>query len=112
MSEQEIYYIPKNEWQKFLASMTSLFNVLAPEEGLFNPEFARISPENSERIVFPGARLTSPLKVFLYPPKEDLLSDPLPQDKKSVILGVKACDLRATAILDHIFLDPDFVDPF
>lgn len=27
-------------------------------------------------------------------------------------MGVKACDLRATAILDHIFLDPDFVDPF
>jgi hypothetical protein len=112
MAEQEIYYIYKNDWPNFLATMTSLYNVLAPEQGLFDPEYSSIPSEKTERIVFPGARLTRPLKFFLYPPKEDLLSDPLPQNKKSVILGVKACDLRAAAILDHIFLDPDYIDPF
>lgn len=110
MAEREIFYIGNKDWPGFLSSLTSLYNVLAPGRGLYDAEYGIVKEEKADQILFPGARLTQPLKFFLYPPKEDLLSNP--QDKKSVITGVKACDLRAISILDHIFLDPDYIDPF
>ena len=112
MVRGDIFYLNINDWQKYLLDLVSRFHVLAPREGLYEMEYHPVANEETARIIFPGARLTTPLKSFLYPAKESVTIDPTFEQKQAVLFGVKACDLKAIATLDHIFLDPDFVDPF
>ena len=106
------FLLNKKNWQQFLKALATKYNILAPKEGLYDLEYTFLPPEKTDEIVFPGARLTQPLKFFLYPPKENVTVDAESPEKKTIIFGVKACDLKAVSILDHIYLDPDFVDPF
>jgi len=112
MVKREIYFFNIKDWQNRLVDWVSRFLVLAPQQGLYELEYQPAMKDETAKILFPGARLTTPLKLFLYPAKESLSIDPTFEQKQAVILGVKSCDLKATSILDHIFLDPDFVDPF
>jgi len=112
MRDAGIFYLSKEQWWNFLKETASRHNVLAPVKGLFDLDFSPVLPEEIDNIILPGARLTQPVKSFLYPPKEGVTHPLQAGLKKTVILGVKACDLRAIAILDHIYLDPDYVDPF
>ena len=112
MNKREVYYINNGEFRNFLRKIALSHSVFAPQQGLFDLEFTGVTPEATENIIFPGARLTQPLKFFLYPPREMVTSDPLRPEKKRVLLGVKACDLHAAAILDRIYLDPEIIDPF
>jgi len=112
MAETEIFFLKTGEWHNFLKIILSRFKVLAPKQGYYNPEYALLGEEDSDKVLFPGARMTQPLKFFLYPPKENVTQEITPPEKKTIILGVKACDLKAIKILDHIYLDPDFIDPF
>ena len=112
MAQTDTYFFNIKNWQKFLPDIVSRFHAFAPQEGMYEIEYLPVAKDETARIVFPGARLTTPLKSFLYPAKESVAIDPTFEQKKAVLFGVKACDLKAIATLDHIFLDPDFVDPF
>lgn len=57
-----------------------------------------------------GHRPLDPIKLFFYQPREQVL--PLSgSDRKMIIAGVKACDLRGLQVLDRALLEQDFVDP-
>jgi len=112
MEGEEIYYLKNEDWQKFLSQLSKKFSLYAPAEGLVGPEYRIFGPENLSEIIYGGARLTQPIKFFLCPPQEEVSSTASLPDRKTIVLGVKACDLRALSILDGIFLDPEFTDPF
>ena len=112
MVPNDLFVLSKDQWSTFLKKTASNYEVIAPKDGPYHLEYERIGEEETDTIVFPGARLTRPLKYFFYPPRENVSRDPSPPDKKRVIFGIKACDLAALSILDNIYLDPDFVDPF
>jgi len=132
----EIYYLKNEDWQKFLKQTLAKYRLYAPGKGLVEPEY-RIypSPQSSpspslplppgerirgegageeigEGVVYEGARITQSLKSFIYPLREKVSPDQPSSAKKNIILGVKACDLKALSVLDKIFLDPDFPDSF
>ena len=117
----EIYYLKNEDWQKFLKQTLAKYCLYAPGKGLVEPEYRsypspQSSPTGGEEVgggvIYEGARTTQPLKFFIYPPREKVSPDQPSSDKKTIILGVKACDLKALSVLDKIFLDPDFPDPF
>ncbi|MCK4244787.1 MAG: 4Fe-4S dicluster domain-containing protein [Candidatus Omnitrophica bacterium] len=109
----EVYYVKNEEWQKFLKQTLTKYCLYAPGKGLVEPEYRIFGPEEDlSQIVYGGARTTQPLKFFIYPPREKVSPDQPSSDEKTIILGVKACDLKALSVLDKIFLDPDFPDPF
>jgi sulfhydrogenase subunit beta (sulfur reductase) len=121
--KSEVYYIENAEWQKFLSQLSQEFNIYAPREGLVGSDYQIFKTDDLPGIIYGEARFTQPLKYFLYPPREKLSSIPLGSEhpkanagslaeKKNLIFGIKACDLRAIRILDKIFLEPDFIDPF
>ncbi len=112
MGTGEIYYITRDAWLNFLKGVAQDHYLLAPQEGLYGLEYFAASHEDVDKIVFPGARLTQPLKSFLYPPKESVTSEEASSGRKNIVLEAKACDLKAISILDKIFLDPEIVDPF
>ncbi|MBS3787431.1 4Fe-4S dicluster domain-containing protein, partial [Candidatus Bipolaricaulota bacterium] len=65
---------------------------------------------------FPKYRMETPPKVFFFPPKEEVSSFPAdkaePERSKRAVFGLKACDLSSFKVLDRVFLDEEFVDPF
>lgn len=110
MPLKEMYYIKEKDWQKFLEHLLSVYNLIAPCSESGKLEYRGITPENKEEIVYPEARLTQPIKFFVYPPLQKITSGKSPSQKKTVLLGLSACDLKSLSVLDKIFLGGDFVD--
>jgi len=97
----EKYYISKEHWQNVLADWMRKHEVLAPVRrpgGLF---FERIEAPRIHEIVLDGARSVQPLKSFLFPPFEDVTSDPQAIPVSSIFLGARSCDMAALAVLDR-----------
>lgn len=73
-------------------------------------------PEELESLEFGLYRAVEPIKSVLFPAREDLGQWPGPEAKiekpKSLLVGVKACDLGSFEFLDHVFLAGDFIDPY
>lgn len=72
-----------------------------------------------ESLIFNAYRAIEPAKMFLFPVKEVVCGEeegeqPASKEnqKKTVIIGVKACDLRSIKVLDHVFLSGVCEDPF
>jgi len=63
-----------------------------------------------------GIRMCTPAKEFLFPLRELAAVFPEPVSPKQVkpfaVVGLKACDLRSVEILDKVFMEKDFEDPF
>ena len=112
VEREEIYHLKNEDWQRFLSELSKKLSLYAPGEGLVEPEYRIFGPENLSEIIYGGARLTESVKSFVYPSRQKVSPAGLSRDKKAVVFGVKACDLRALSILDGIFLDSEFTDPF
>jgi sulfhydrogenase subunit beta (sulfur reductase) len=75
-----------------------------------------------EEVLWGGIRPIGPLKSFFFEPRtrvavypsrpSEVISAGSMADLQRVITGVKRCDLQALGLLDRIFLEGDFVDPF
>ena len=76
----------------------------------------------AEEVVWGGIRPVDPLKSFFFEPRTrvavypsrraEVLSPANVADLQRVIGGVKRCDLQSLNVLDKIFLEGDFTDPF
>jgi FixJ family two-component response regulator/ferredoxin len=75
-----------------------------------------------KEVVWGGIRPVDPLKVFFFDPRRRVAVYPAPWSElvsggeagelRRVIAGVKRCDFHALSLLDKVFLEGDFVDPF
>ena len=77
-------------------------------EGDSPPRLTRL--EGEKGYILDGFRPVDPLKTLLYNVREQvypLIARPTPR----MIAGVKACDLKALALLDQALMNKDFVDP-
>ncbi len=76
----------------------------------------------AEEVMYGGIRAVDPLKSFLFEPRtrvavypsrqEEVLSPGDIADLQRVIAGVKRCDMQSLELLDQVFLEGDFTDPF
>jgi sulfhydrogenase subunit beta (sulfur reductase) len=78
--------------------------------------FNRYDPSASKEVEFNNIRACTPVKEFLFPLRElaAVFPEPLePEDIKSfAVFGLKDCDLRSIEVLDKVFLEDEFKDPF
>ncbi|MFW6189590.1 MAG: 4Fe-4S dicluster domain-containing protein [Planctomycetota bacterium] len=74
-----------------------------------------LAPGGVSRFEPPGARAVEPLKCLLFGPRYD--AGPYFEDMETsgaeprAVVGAAACDLAALKVLDHVFLEGDYVDP-
>ncbi|NQT81581.1 4Fe-4S dicluster domain-containing protein [bacterium] len=76
----------------------------------------------AEEVIWGGIKPVDPLKNFFFEPRTrvavypswrpEVLSPAKMADLQRVIAGVKRCDLQALDLLDRVFLEGDFADPF
>jgi ferredoxin len=98
----EKYYISKEHWQKALLDWMQEYDVFAPiwhPGGLF---YQRADASLIHSFVLDAARTVQPLKPFFFPAFEDISQDFREGTQSRLILGVRACDLKALDLLDRI----------
>jgi sulfhydrogenase subunit beta (sulfur reductase) len=107
----ERYYISKEHWHNALIDWmrsTVVFGPVAVGDGL---RVRRITSSNLHALVLDQARAVESPRDFLFPQIEDVHSNPEPDGPRTILLGVRACDLRALAVLDRGFGGAE-ADPF
>lgn len=78
--------------------------------------YEKMKADSLDEITLGEIRPIQPLKSFLIPPQEKVsdyfASPPHSKKKEKTILGVKSCDLESLKILDSVYEEGDFEDPF
>jgi len=77
-------------------------------EGDSPPRLTRL--EGEKAYVLDGFRPVDPLKTVFYLAREQVYPLTL-RPVRRLVAGVKACDLRALALLDQALMNKDFIDP-
>jgi len=110
----------REQFELFLEKIVGdglLFANVEDEEGRVH--FEKLSSDELTRIFLGKARSVETIKAFFFPPRSVVAQYPqnssAGSEEKShapqtVILGLRACGLKALEILDHVFLD-DVLDP-
>jgi sulfhydrogenase subunit beta (sulfur reductase) len=107
----------------FIGELKSLLNAVAEDMDVYVPGKAeahyvynRYDPAAEAPVDFNNIRTCTPIKEFLFPLRELAAVFPEPLEPKDIkpfaVFGLKACDLRSIEILDKVFLEEEFKDPF
>ena len=107
----------------FTSRLEGLLGALAEEMPVYVPiregehyNFCKFSPSDGGNIEFNNIRVCEPVKEFLFPMCELAAVYPEPVSPQEVrpfaVFGLKNCDLKAIEILDRVFDEEDFRDPF
>jgi len=107
----KFFKIDTIDWEKFLGQISRTYCIYAPQEMAGNLSYELLSSENVGQTVYSTHRAVQPLKTFFSLPQEKVTGVAL-QVEKTIVLGVKNCDLKAILVMDKIFLEGEFVDPF
>ncbi|HVO76112.1 MAG TPA: 4Fe-4S dicluster domain-containing protein [Ignavibacteriaceae bacterium] len=105
--------IGKRDFFNFLTgSLPNFDNVIVAEKEISSSVLylKKIGKDAGKKIELNSFRSTNPLKYFLYHVREKVY----PAEEKfplNIIVGVKACDLKAVQILDKALLNENFTDP-
>ncbi len=100
----------KDVFREFLKKLSCRYKIFAPVEGIFGTSFEQLDEDNIDRIRLFDARLSQSLKWFFYPPFECVTEEAKAED--FIVIGAKACDIKALKILDNVFIGGDYVDDF
>lgn len=110
------YFVSTANFNKLVERLLEGSKVVAPIEELGKPHLEEITPDNIEKIQLFGFRAVESFKSYFfrltekvskYFGKEDDF-----RDENLTILGARGCDLEGLEILDRVFSEDDFQDPF
>ncbi|MHC4338328.1 MAG: 4Fe-4S dicluster domain-containing protein [Planctomycetota bacterium] len=107
----------------FISKLKLFFDAVAKRLELYVPKkagdyyvFKRYEPSDEAAAEFNNIRACTPVKEFLFPLCELAAVFPKtvePEDVKPfAVFGLKDCDLRSIEILDKVFAEEEFKDPF
>ncbi|UCG48696.1 MAG: 4Fe-4S dicluster domain-containing protein [Phycisphaerales bacterium] len=107
----------------FTGKLEPFLNALADEMDLYVPQksgahyvFVKYDPAAGTEVDFNNVRACTPVKEFLFPLRELAAVFPEPAEPEQIrpfaVFGLKACDLRSIEILDKVFKEDEFEDPF
>jgi len=106
-----------NKLEPFLDAIAGGMTVYVPYRAVESFSFTKYEPSEGMEVELNNIRTCVPLKEFLLPVRE--LASTYPQAgmfedriKPFAILGAKECDIKSLEILDNVFLEGPFEDPF
>ncbi len=85
--------------------------VILPEKSVYNSDLTFLTVLNGQSgYMLDGFRSVDPVKILFYKTRE-VLSPEKYENKKRIIAGIKACDLKALEMMDKALINEDFTDP-
>ena len=105
-----------NELKPLLDAVAEQMELYVPKKSGDYYTFNRYDPSAETPAEFNSIRACTPVKEFLFPLRELAATFPEPlepeQIKPFAIFGLKECDLRSVEILNRVFVEEEFKDPF
>ena len=107
----------------FTSDLKPMLDAVSQQMELYVPKksgefyvFSKYDPSAGQTVEFNNIRACTPVKDFLFPVRELAAIYPGSIDPQQVkpfaIFGLKDCDLRSIEVLDKVFIEDDFKDPF
>ena len=107
----------------FISDLKPLLDTIAAQMDMYIPKmsgthyvFEKYDPASGTEVVFNNIRTCTPVKEFLFPLRELAAVFPEPMEPKEIkpfaVFGLKDCDLRSIEVLDKVFTEKEFEDPF
>jgi hypothetical protein len=108
-----MYYITirKEDWHRSLENLLSSHDIFVPVKDEFSIDNEPFRPDHADEIAYNIPKPVTPLKNFFLPVRENV-TIPAKNGRPRIIIGVPNCDVTALALLDEIYLDEAFTDPF
>jgi sulfhydrogenase subunit beta (sulfur reductase) len=103
--------ITKEEWDRTLEQLLSSHDVFAPVSNEFGQDYELIKSTGISGITYNKPKPVTSLKNFFLPVKENVTAERA-AEKSRIIIGIPNCDIEGLSLLDEIYLDKDFMDPF
>lgn len=114
MENKKFVFANRNNWDNLITRIIGRFNIFAPF--LINDDlhYLPATQETAGNIAYNLNRPIQPTKIFFFTPSKKVTGENLSKEieKRDIILGVSACDLMAFKVLDKLFLEGDFIEPF
>jgi len=104
-------FIPSEQRASFYINFSKDANLLVPKLIENHWHWTQGNEEFFSPFLPAPHRVVESLKTLFFNPLESVGSD-IPEAKLTVIFGIKNCDLLALKILDSVFLEGAFVEPF
>jgi len=108
-------FLNKGDLGKLLEYLQTKFALCVINRNSDNLFWKKFDPQKIDDIIINEYRPAEPLKSFIFKSKEKVLDDFKDYETKNrplALLGAKACDLHALKVLDHVFMEGEFKDPF
>ena len=104
------------ELKPFLDAIAEQMELYVPKKAGEHYVYNRYDPAADVEVEFNNIRACTPLKEFLMPLCELAAVTPKPLEPKEIkpfaVFGIKDCDLSSLAVLDKVFSEEEFEDPF
>jgi len=105
-----------NDLKSFLDAVAEQMELYVPKKTGTHYIYNRYDPSAEVPVDFNNIRACIPAKEFLFPMRELAAVYPEPSETKEIkpfaVFGLKDCDLRSIEILDKVFIEEEFEDPF
>jgi sulfhydrogenase subunit beta (sulfur reductase) len=109
--------LKKDRLRSFVEALCAQYRVVAPVAKEGTVAFQPVTPKDT--LAFDFLLTKKPPKEFVFPQCEQLmvfekgrLSQPVGLVQKTVILGMRPCDCRSFLVLDQVFRNSQFTDPY
>ena len=100
----------------FLDAVAGQMDLYIPKKAESHYVFSRYDTAADNEVELNNIRACTPVKEFLFPLRELAAVFPEPLEPKDIkpfaVFGLKDCDLRSIEILDKVFMEKEFEDPF
>jgi ferredoxin len=103
--------IRKEDWHRSLEKLLTTYDIFVPVKDEFSLDYEPFRPDQAERIAYNTPKPATPLKNFFLPVRENVTSA-RDGSKPRIIIGAPNCDIEALLLLDEIYLDEVFADPW
>ena len=105
-----------SQLKPFLDAVAEDMNLYVPKNAGTHYVYNRYDPAAEAPAEFNNIRTCTPIKEFLFPLRELAAVFPEPLEPKDIkpfaVFGLKDCDLHSIEILDKVFTEEEFEDPF
>jgi ferredoxin len=108
-----MYYISikKEDWHRSLEKLLTSHDIFVPVKDEYSLDYEPFRPDQTENIAYNTPKPATPLKNFFLPVRENVTSFK-GSNRSRIIIGAPNCDVEALGLLDEIYLDESFSDPF